>query len=72
MTASLFREYCGLAGLSCISQELINCGSGKCLIDAISVFTRRGSRWDREFVCLKNDKFLEDALAIERLARLYT
>jgi hypothetical protein len=72
MTAGLFRDDCERAGLSCIGQELINWGGGKCLIDAISVFTRRGSRWDREFVCLKNEKFVENASTTERLAQLYS
>jgi SAM-dependent methyltransferase len=72
MTAGLFREYCGRAGLRCVSQELINWVSGKCLIDAISVFTRRGSQWDKEYVCLENDKFVESAILTGRLARLYS
>jgi hypothetical protein len=72
MTAALFREYCERAGLKCVSQELINWVSGECLVDAISVFTRRGSRWDREYVCLENDKFVENAILTGRLARLYS
>jgi hypothetical protein len=72
MTASLFREYCLRAGLSCISQELVNWGGGKCLIDAISVFTRRGSQWDREFACLENERFAGSALMTGHLARLYS
>jgi ubiquinone/menaquinone biosynthesis C-methylase UbiE len=72
MTAKLFREYCGRAGLKCIGQELINWHRGRCLIDAISVFTKPGSRWDRQSVCVENDKFVESAALTARLAQLYS
>jgi len=39
MSAATFRELCEDANLDCISQELINWGHGRCMIDAISVFT---------------------------------
>lgn len=71
MTASLFREYCERAELKCISQELINWASGSCLIDAFSVFTKKGSRWDTEFACMENNEFVKTANLIQQIAKLY-
>ena len=71
MTAELFRQYCQRSGLKCVSQELINWNKGKCLIDAISVFTKPNSEWDREPVYLENNRFTDSAAVTTRLARLY-
>jgi hypothetical protein len=71
MSAALFRKYCQQAGLKCISQEAINWGKGKCLIDAISVFTKPNSRWDRERTYFENTEFVESAGLTSRLAKLY-
>jgi ubiquinone/menaquinone biosynthesis C-methylase UbiE len=71
MTAALFREYCQKAGLKCISQETFNWGRGTCLIDAISVFARQKSRWDKDSRSLENAEFLENARLTSRLAGLY-
>ena len=71
MTAELFRQYCDLAGLKCVSQELINWSRGRCLVDCISVFTRPGSRWDAENLGLRNGKFVDAADLTRRLAQLY-
>lgn len=71
MTATLFRQYCQQAGLKCISQELFNWTKGKCLVDAISVFAKPDSRWDKESVYLENAKFVENASLTARLAKLY-
>jgi len=72
MTAKLFREYCRRAGFHCVSQELVNWYRGKCLIDAFSIFTRPGSMWDREAICMENHQFLETAVLTARLSRLYS
>ena len=71
MTGELFTEYCAGVGLRCISQELLNWGKGGCLIDALSVFTRRGSRWDRADQRLKNRRFVEMSSVVSNLAKLY-
>jgi SAM-dependent methyltransferase len=71
MTAVLFREQCQQAGLKCITQELLNWFKGNCLIDAISVFTRPGSHWDRESLSLQNTQFVRSAALTSRLAGLY-
>lgn len=71
MTAKLFRSYCQEAGLRCISQELINWGYGKCLIDALSVFTPPNSPWDTKSLNFKNDQFVEGTSLTSRLSELY-
>lgn len=72
MTAKLFREYCEQAGLKCVSQELMNWHTGRCLIDTISVFTKPGSRWDKKPAFIENDKFMDNAMLTGRLAQLYS
>jgi 2-polyprenyl-3-methyl-5-hydroxy-6-metoxy-1,4-benzoquinol methylase len=71
MTATEFRKSCERFGLKCVSQELVNWGKGKCLIDAISVFARRGSRWDTKSAYLENGEFMKNGTATSRLAGLY-
>jgi len=71
MTGKLFREFCAQAGLKCIGQELLNWVKGTCLVDAISVFTRPGSRWDRPAAECSNRKFVEMSRVNSRLAKLY-
>jgi SAM-dependent methyltransferase len=71
MTGSLFVEYCRKAGMKCIGQEKLNWGRGTCLTDAISVFTKPNSRWDRESICIENTAFVESAGLTSRLAGLY-
>jgi SAM-dependent methyltransferase len=71
MTGDLFCKYCKQAGLRCVSQELINWNNGRCLIDAISVIAKPGSRWDRENAYLENGRFVESAVVTGELARLY-
>jgi len=71
MTAALFRQYCQRAGLKCVSQELFNWTKGKCLVDAVSVFAKPNSKWDRESAYLENDRFVENTSLTARLAKLY-
>ena len=68
MTAERFAEMCRQAGLSCISQEKISWEHGPYLIDALTVFTPVGSKWDRESVVIRNPLFRQEA---DRMARLY-
>jgi SAM-dependent methyltransferase len=69
VTAERFAAACEAAGMVCISQEKITWEHGPWLTDAISVFTPRGSRWDRPRVVLSNRGFREQA---RRAARLYS
>lgn len=70
MTSELFRELCSRAGLSCVSQELIN-WCGRLLIDSFSVFTRKGSRWDRPYRMVSNPYFMREAMNLRQIAPLY-
>jgi SAM-dependent methyltransferase len=68
-TADGFAQACDAAGLSCVGQEKINWEHGRYLIDTISVFTRRGSRWDRRRRVVSNPLFTNEA---RRMAELYS
>ena len=71
MSAGLFEQYCEKAGLRCISQEIIN-WYGRALIDCISVFTKKGSVWDRPNRVVENGEFLAEAHNLRRISPLYT
>ncbi len=68
VTADSVARHCGSAGLVCVGQEKVNWESGRYLIDALSVFTPRGSRWERPRVVVSNPLFTTEA---RRMARLY-
>ena len=68
VTAELFARRCDEAGLACVSQELINWEYGRHLIDALSIFTPRGSAWGRPRETLRNRMFTDEA---RRASRLY-
>jgi SAM-dependent methyltransferase len=68
VTADLFAELCEKAGLACVAQEKISWEHGRFMTDAISVFTRKGSRWDRPRTVVRNPLFGRDG---RRMARLY-
>ena len=70
MSAELFEEYCGRAGLRCIGQEIINWHGGA-LIDCISLFTLPGSKWDRPNQVVENRSFVAEAAIAKRLSPLY-
>jgi SAM-dependent methyltransferase len=67
-TADGFARRCEDAGLACVAQEKINWEYGRYLTDTLSVFTRRGSRWDRPRQVRSNPLFTDEA---RRMARLY-
>jgi SAM-dependent methyltransferase len=71
VTAPRFVELAESAGLHTVGQELINWGGGALLIDAMSVVTRPGSRWDRPNRVVKNRLFGMDARAIRRSDTVY-
>jgi hypothetical protein len=59
MTADLFDDFCQKSGLQCVSQELINWGNYRSLIDSISVFrTGNGSRLPRKVI--RNSGFMNE------------
>jgi len=69
VTAERFAAQCEAAGLSCISQEKINWEWGLYLMDALTVFTPRASRWDRPLATRRNPLFHAEAA---RMAGLYS
>jgi SAM-dependent methyltransferase len=71
VTAPRFVELTESAGLHCVGQELINWGGGALLIDAISIVTRPGSRWDRPNRVVKNRLFGMEAREIRRSDTVY-
>ena len=71
VTADLVAGYCDAAGLACIGQELIPWEYGETLMDAISLVTPRGSRWERPNVVVDNGLFMDEARALAGVAPLY-
>lgn len=71
-TAAGFAASCERAGLACTALELIAWQHGRHLIDALALVTRRGSRWDRPRVVVRNRGFVSgEARVAERIARIY-
>jgi 2-polyprenyl-3-methyl-5-hydroxy-6-metoxy-1,4-benzoquinol methylase len=68
MTAALFRKQCQAADLACVGQELVSWEYGGYLIDCFSIFTPRGSRWERPVQLVRNPMFVAEA---RRMSRLY-
>jgi SAM-dependent methyltransferase len=68
VTANSVAEQCEAAGLACIGQEKINWEAGRYLIDTLTIFTRKGSAWDRPRTVVRNPFFTSEA---KRMARLY-
>ena len=71
MSAALFEQFCGEAGLCCIGQELVNWKTEAALNDCFSLLTRPGSPFARPNRVLENDGFMDEAARLARLARLY-
>ena len=67
-SAERFARQCNESGLACVSQEKISWGLGYLLIDALSVFTPRGSRWERPPQVVRNPLFSQEA---RRFGSLY-
>jgi SAM-dependent methyltransferase len=68
MSAAVFRRQCEAAGLACVTQELVSWEFGGYLIDCFSIFTSKGSRWDRPTRLIRNPMFVAEG---RRMARLY-
>jgi SAM-dependent methyltransferase len=67
-SGALFIQQCEDAGLSCIGQERISWSSGPHLLDALSLFTSKGSAWDRPLQVVRNPLFGQEA---HRMRELY-
>jgi hypothetical protein len=72
MSAQRFADIASEAGLCYITQEIINWKtSPKRLIDCLSVFTSKGSIWERPNQLIRNDGFMREAAYLSKLTRLY-
>ncbi|RIL07893.1 MAG: hypothetical protein DCC71_01440 [Proteobacteria bacterium] len=63
-------RYCEVAGLVCLSQELVAWG-GDVLNDCFSTFTVRGSVYERSYQRFENPRFMDEAARALELARTY-
>lgn len=70
VTAQGLRSLAAGVGLSCPTQELISWG-GHRLIDAISILTRPGSRWDQDTTVVVNRNFTAAARSTRVAALAY-
>ncbi len=70
VSAALARELAAEAGLSCVVQETVN-WLARLPTDCFSTITRRGSRWDRPPVAVRNLRFMREARRLRALAELY-
>ena len=71
MTAARFDALAEAAGLQCIGQEMISWGRTRRLNDCFSLFTRRGSRWERPNVVVRNPYFRRESRRVGHLSPLY-
>jgi SAM-dependent methyltransferase len=69
VSADLVAAQCERAGLSCFAQEKISWQHGRFMIDGLSLFTPKGSRWERPRRVVRNPFFVDEA---RRMARLYS
>jgi SAM-dependent methyltransferase len=67
VTAESVADQAAAAGLACIAQEKVNWEFGRHLIDAFTVVTPRGSRWERPRVVVENPRFTDEAARTRRL-----
>jgi hypothetical protein len=68
VTADRFAEIAQNVGLQCLTQELINWRSRR-LIDCLSVFAMKGSRWAHSNRQVRNKYFMAEAKECKRLSR---
>lgn len=71
MTAELFRDYCRDAGLTCVSQEIVNWGE-RGFTDCFSLFMRESVKTERETVIFENKDFMKEAYRMKKIAELYS
>jgi 2-polyprenyl-3-methyl-5-hydroxy-6-metoxy-1,4-benzoquinol methylase len=71
VTGDKVRGWAAAAGLRCVSQEYVNWGTRRALIDCFSVLVRDANRVGQDPMVLRNRKFMEEADHLVDLARLY-
>lgn len=57
--------------LNCIVQELINWENEPFLIDCISTICKKGSKFDKESILFKNDRFMDEAKLFSKIYSIY-
>jgi hypothetical protein len=72
VSADWFARASRAKGLSCIGQEKIAWEYGKFLMDAVTVLTPQGSRWERPMAVVENPGFFDEARAIARYFPIYS
>ena len=65
------RRFAEAQGLRCLGQELINWGTERALIDAISLFCQADGAWEGAGEVLENPDFMDEVRYLRRLAALY-
>ncbi len=70
MSAALFRASCAKAGLTCISQEIINWHRTRHLIDCLSTFAKAVPQNAKDCVVFENRKFMKEAARVAKTAKL--
>jgi ubiquinone/menaquinone biosynthesis C-methylase UbiE len=71
VTARTVERYAESHGLRCISQELVNWGTRRALIDCLSTIVKQESTWCRENRIFRNRGFMREADHVSRLSQLY-
>jgi SAM-dependent methyltransferase len=72
MSAELFAELCGDAGLVCIGQEVVRWKEDEDWFrDCISMVTRPGSKFARDNRVIVNGDFAAQAKSLRKLAKVY-
>jgi len=70
VTAGAVRECIKNSGLVCISQEMLN-WRGELMTDCITVFTSKGSIFERPYQTWRNSNFMQEAWQLNKLSCLY-
>jgi len=71
MTADAMSDFTASVGLRCISQELLNWGTKRALIDCLSVIVREDGAMSRPLRKLVNPDFMAEAEKWRKLSALY-
>jgi hypothetical protein len=72
VTARKVAEVGAAAGLVCIGQEIINWGRhNRRTVDCLSLLTRRGSRWEKPNVIVRNPYFMAEARSARIISEIY-
>jgi SAM-dependent methyltransferase len=70
VSAEVVRNQAEAAGLTCLSQELVNWETRR-LIDCFTVVTQRGSKFDRPYVRITNYQLMREAAVARLHASIY-